>query len=520
MKIILPAKSNGAKPDVIDSRSTHTVVIVGANGAGKTRFTNKMCEDLGESAYRLSVIDALYNNGAPDPEHNTIDRLHSLSSLSAAEKARPQSRLERLLALMMSDELLNLLQYKVAIGNGEKAQLTPTRLDKLIHLWAEIIPDNKVLVENGKILFSRQDSDDKYNAVRLSHGERAVLYYGAAMLYAPKGSVVVIDSPEMFLHPTTIQALWNRIEQMRPDCTMVYVTHDLEFASSRHDAALLWVQSCDAAGGTWEYQIMPDSDDALTGEVYMAIIGARKPVLFIEGDERSIDSHLYPLIFRDYSVKSLGSCNKVIEATRTFNDLNGFHHLSARGIVDRDRRDEGEVSYLRRKNIMVPDVAEIENLLMLEDVIRAVASYMKQNPDRAAEQVKRSVLSQFRADLRSQALQHTRHRVKRTVEYRIDGRFADISALEEHINNLVTEINPRKLYEKFCRDFHSYLAKSDYNSVLRVYNQKSMLGASNVAGLCGLHDKEQYISTIIHILRGETPQAEAIRRAVRTTLQA
>jgi GTPase SAR1 family protein len=519
MKIILPPKSIGEN-ESIDTRANHTVVIVGANGAGKTRFTNRLCADLGDKAYRLSVIDALYKSGAPDPEHSTIDRLHAEAALSASEKARPQTRLERLLAMMMSDELVNLLSYKVSVSRGEKTNMQPTRLDKLIQMWSEIIPDNKVMVNSGKILFSRTDSDDTYNVVRLSDGEKAVLYYGAAMLYAPKGSVVVVDSPEMFLHPTTLQAVWNRIELMRPDCTMVYATHDLDFAGSRHNAALVWVQSCDTAAGTWEYRIMPDREDALTGEVYMAIIGARKPILFIEGDERSIDARLYPLIFPDYSVKSLGSCNKVIEATRTFNDLNGFHHLSAKGIVDRDRRDEGEVSYLRRKNIMVPEVAEIENMLMLEEVVRAVASYKQQNPDRVAASVKKSVINQFKSDLRSQALQHTRHRVKRTVEYRIDGRFADISALEEHINNLVTEINPRKLYEKFCRDFHSYLAKNDYNSVLRVYNQKSMLSASNVASLCGLHDKDHYINTVMSILRGETPQSQEIRAAVRKYLLA
>ena len=84
-------------------------------------------------------------------------------------------------------------------------------------------------------------------------------------------------------------------------------------------------------------------------------MGSRKPVLFIEGDGiHSIDARLYPLLFKDYSVKSLGSCNKVIEATRTFNDLTGF---DSRGIVDRDRRDDKEVAYLRGKRIMVPEVA-------------------------------------------------------------------------------------------------------------------------------------------------------------------
>ena len=128
----------------------------------------------------------------------------------------------------------------------------------------------------------------------------------------------------------------------------------------------------------------------------------------------------------------------------------------------------------------------------------------------------------FRRDLKQQALMHTRHRVKRTVEYRVDGRFNDISALEQHISLLVDEINPRKLYEAFCRDFHAIAAASDYDAVMRVYNQKSMLSGSNIAALCGLKNKEEYISTVLAILRGspESAQAQSIRRAVRNILDA
>jgi len=241
----------------------------------------------------------------------------------------------------------------------------------------------------------------------------------------------------------------------------------------------------------------------------------RKPVMFIEGDGvHSIDSKLYPLIFQDYSVKSLGSCNKVIEATRTFNDLNAMHHNDAVGIVDRDRRDEREVAYLRRKRVMVPDVAEIENILMLEEIVRAVARYSKHNPDKVFAKVKHSILLQFKTDLHKQALQHTRHRVKQTVEYRIDGRFTNIGQLESHMDALKREINPRGLYENFCREFKRYLNESDYRSVLRVYNQKSMIPASNVAGMCGLSGKDQYISVILEILRGKSAEADEIRRAV------
>ncbi|MDE6831984.1 MAG: DUF4435 domain-containing protein, partial [Muribaculaceae bacterium] len=305
---------------------------------------------------------------------------------------------------------------------------------------------------------------------------------------------------------------------LRPDCTMVYTTHDFEFASTRQGASVIWVREYDPANSQWDYEILPPGSP-LSEEMYMSLIGARKPVLFIEGDGvRSIDSKLYPLIFKDYTVKSLGSCNKVIEATRTFNDLNTLHHMVSRGIVDRDRRDAGEVDYLRRKNIMVPDVAEIENLLLLEEVVRAVASARGYNESTVAKRVRQTIIKMFAAEYREQALMHTRHHVKRTVEYRIDGRFTDISQLERHIAGLVGEIRPRHYYDELCRQFKQYINDADYESILRVYNQKSMLPNSNVAGLVGLHNKDAYIAEIIALLKADGEAAERIRKAVTDAL--
>ena len=42
---------------------------------------------------------------------------------------------------------------------------------------------------------------------------------------------------------------------------------------------------------------------------------------------------------------------------------------------------QGEIDYLHDQHIFVPDVAEVENLLMLEPVIRTVARRMMKDPD-------------------------------------------------------------------------------------------------------------------------------------------
>ena len=109
--------------------------------------------------------------------------------------------------------------------------------------------------------------------------------------------------------------------------------------------------------------------------------------------------------------------------------------------------------------------------------------------------------------------------MKRTVEHRIDGRFANINKLEEHINDLCQAINPRGLYEGYCRDFRRYIREEDYASVLKVYNRKTMLSESHVARACGLRkdDKDAYIRAILSILKEDRGDAGRIRKAIRGT---
>ena len=51
--------------------------------------------------------------------------------------------------------------------------------------------------------------------------------------------------------------------------------------------------------------------------------------------------------------------------------------------------------------------------------------------------------------------------------------------------------------------------------MLRVYNQKLMLTQSGVAGLCGLKSREDYIRTVLKILKGNARDADAIRKAIK-----
>ena len=514
MDIRLPKRMDGKQPEVL--LESKQITIIGANGSGKSRFCSALVEELGDKAYRISALKALYTSTASaKPLPGSIEDLFNrMNAANPQVKNLAETEFDKLFYVMLNDEFRELMNFKAHQLMDEQIEFPKTKLDITVKKWQEVFPKNKVLRENGKLMFTSEGYDDKYPLLRLSDGEKSVLYYIGAVLYAMPDAAILVDDPETFIHSSIMRTLWNVLEEMRPDCTFIYNTHDVAFASSRIDNQCVWVKEFDPEAVAWDYEVMTSSrnlDNAL-----LDLLGSRKPVLFIEGDDKhSIDSRLYPLIFPEYTIKPLGSCNKVIETVRSFGDLQNFHQLESCGIVDRDRRSEQEVEYLRKKNILVPDVAEVENLFMLEGVIRAVALHKRRNPDIVFPKVKKRVVLMFTKELKQQALQHVRHRVKRDVEMRIDMKFTSINALENHMVELVSEINPRGLYDQLCREFHVYEDNNDYASILRVYNQKQMLNDSNVATLCGFKSKDDYIRGVLNILKGNSNYANDIRHAIK-----
>ncbi len=518
MDLQLPPRTEG---DALTIKNARQVTIIGANGAGKTRFSRHLMATCGDRAFHVSALHAMFPQRAEaKPMPGSIDeRFNAINASTPEIENHANTEFDRLMYVMMIEEFRELIDYKTRLLIGESdVKLPRTKLDKVVKMWQDVFPKNKVLRENGKLLFATDGQADSYAAVRLSDGERAVLYYIGSVLYAREDAVIFVDDPETYLHRSIMVALWNVIEDMRSDCTFIYNTHDIEFAASRLDNKCVWVKDFQPDVPAWDYEIL-DSSRSISEALYIDLLGARKPALFVEGDElHSIDTQLYTLIFPNYTVRALGSCNKVIESVRSFNDLKAMHHLDSWGIVDRDRRSDREVEYLRQRKILVPNVAEVENILMLEGVIKAVAIAQRKNPDHVFASVKRTVMQLFDKELKAQALEHTRHRVKRDVEMRIDMKFKGITALEEHMVDLVNEINPRGIYEQLCRDFRQYRQAENYMMVLRVFNHKTMIGESNVAGLCGLRSRNDYVKTVLNLLKHGGTAARQITAAVRYCL--
>jgi hypothetical protein len=189
--------------------------------------------------------------------------------------------------------------------------------------------------------------------------------------------------------------------------------------------------------------------------------------------------------------------------------------LESRGIVDRDRRTSHEVEYLRSKNIYVPNVAEVENLMMIEPVVRAVARSTGNNEDQVFTAVKQGVIKFFKASIEEQALIHTRHRIRNGIEFRIDTRANTIDEFAYHIEHLTEEIDTRFTYNKLVDKFNRFVREENYPAILKFFNQKAMINQSRVAALCGFSTSEQYINYVLFLLRKGGEESEVIRQAIK-----
>lgn len=517
MDINLPARLRGER---ITLTNTNVLVILGANGAGKSSFGRELINAYPKQAKRIAGLPALYleplmKRSMPS---NTISRVEEL--LETRFRTPRMTEYEKLLLALQHEEFEAAVNFKEEIKKGNHPPVPITRIDTIQRIWEKTFPNNRIVRTLGffEIVSTGRDSPS-YTAARMSDGEKIVIYLIGAILAAKPNAFLVIEEPEIFLHNSIKKSLWDDIERLRPDCTFCYLTHDIEFAESRPETTkFIWIRSYNADDRVWDYDPIENGGRFPEG-VYMEILGSRRPILFIEGTaNQSIDYKLYPLIFKDYLVKPMGGCQQVIEATKAFSELNEFHHLSSWGIVDRDRRTENEVRRLNRQRVYVPNVAEVENLFLLEPVIKTVAKYLKKEPDEVFEKTKGNIIAHFKRDLREQVILHSKHKVRKKLEFAVNYKIHSVKELARRVNNVQTEILPFEIYQSFKQAFYVYAKENDYNSILRVYNYKPMLSESGLCEYCNLTSPKVYIRLVLRILREKGEASDTIRKAIQNSL--
>lgn len=527
MNITLPKKTNSTENITLEN--VKTIVIIGANGAGKTRFGAQIESQYSNITHRISAQKSLSMPEEVSPtskERSEIDFFYGDAKYGKGNKNgyrwgnKPNTFLlndyQKLMVLLHTEEYEESIKFKEAYNPGQGIEKPITKLDRIQSIWEQVLPHRKLIKKAGKIeAYPTGNTNKNYNASDMSDGERIIFYLIGEVISAPENSIVIIDEPEMHIHKSITKKLWDEIENERPDCTIIYLTHDIDFGSSRNDAVKIWLKSYEG-NQTWDYEILGDNNP-IPEQVFLEILGSRKPILFIEGDSsKSIDEKLLELIFSEYTVKPLGSCQKVFSTTKALNEQNSFHHIESFGLIDRDRRTNEELSYIQNPNIWVARVAEIENFLLLEEVVKEVASNMMKDADYVFENIKSNIITFFDSQKEKQALEHTLTRVERLFKNATNNsEVKTILEFQTSLSSFWDDFDVEYIYNEVLIEFQELVSLKDYEGILKVFNNKGIISNSQVITLCDLSTKnDAYLNYVIGLLKKKGNSSDNIKKAI------
>lgn len=531
MKMQLPTKKD--EPNVNPECDFNQLVVIGANGAGKTRFGAEIESRYHEKAHRISAQKSLSmpnSVGTKSKEHAEGEFLYGQWNDQWNEQNKDFYRItgwlqgrwggdlnthllndyEKLMVLLHTEEYEQSLQYKEYGGDKPK-----TKLDRIQKIFENILPHRKLRKKVGVIeVYPVGMEANTYNASQMSDGERVVFYLIGEIVCAPLDSIIIIDEPEMHIHRSLVKRLFDLIEIERPDCAFVYLTHDIDFAFTRQNALKIWAKSYEG-GCIWDYEIL-ERESPIPEQLYLEVLGSRKPILFIEGDNSSIDYELYEQVYSDYTVKPLGSCEKVIQTVKSFNEEKNFHNIHAFGIVDRDRRQDGDLVKLNEKKIWVLDVAEVENLMLEETIVRIIATHMQKDPNEVFNHVKHNLISFFSSRLESQILLHYKETLRRRFLRLTEFSSRDIDSAIAETDALFASVDKKVLYDSIKGLFEDVISTNNYENILRLFNlKKALIPNSKICELTGIINKEHYIKLVISLLKKNDNNSECIKDAIK-----
>ena len=531
MKLQLPKNKLESKEIEVE---TNSLVIVGANGAGKTRFSTALEKkyNLITHTHRISAQKSLSMPFEVSPktkekaEGEFLYGYYYENNLNSSQRNKNANRwgnkpntfllndYEKLMVLLHTEEYEEAIKYKDKSKFNNSLEAPVTKLDRIQEIFEYVISHRKLIKKAGTIeTYPVGEESRKYNASEMSDGERIVFYLIGEVVCTRENSLIIIDEPENHLHKSITKKLWDKIEQARPDCTFVYLTHDIDFAVSRQNSIKIWMKSYDG-NEVWDYEVLSD-ESPLPEQLYLEVLGSRKPILFIEGDLDSIDYKFYEQIFKDHTVKPLGSCDKVFEATSSFNDLKDFHHIDSFGLIDRDRRTEEQINHISNNSIWVSKVAEVESFLLLEDVVKIIAQKMGKDKTEIFNNVQERVINDFKNNLEREATQYTLHIIKNNFEKKLNPRVNNFSELNDTLTEYWEEQDFQKIYDETKEKFEQIINSKDYNSVLKVYNNKGLINISKVAIECDLNNRNNaYLTQVLNVLKTNTDKSKKIRESV------
>ena len=474
----------------LEIRLGEVVVFLGANGSGKSRLAAMIEEENTPNSLRISAHRAL---NFPDQistsrgdfakktlYENTLEkafyRLSNQSHSAAAGAFGLLDDFSHLLEALYAEYASAAFAFKASAREGRTPVDKVTSIERLTSVWESLLPDRKLIIEGNQVSVMPRDGG-KYSATQMSDGERAIFYALAHVILAPPGFLIIFDEPELHIHPAISSRLWDILQTMRDDCAMVVLTHDLRFAAERMGRKFV-VQRY-TPPGKWEIEPVP-ADCGFDEQTTTLIMGSRKPVLFVEGSESSLDCAIYRAHYRDFTVIPVGAGTNVIHAVSSLRSNRALLEKKCAGLIDRDDLDVDDRDEVQRLGVQVLPVCEVENLLLLPIVARGIAKDERltdAETEQRLERLKKGLLEfvQRSGHVDLFITQHCRRRIDRALKHMNFELAKDVPSLVRAYTMKTQALDINAYAAQIRQKLDMAIANDSQIDLLEIYSNKGML---------------------------------------------
>lgn len=365
--------------------------------------------------------------------------------------------------------------------------------------------------ENEQILASKSGSTP-FSIAELSDGERNALLIAASVLTATPGTLLLIDEPERHLHRSIISPLLTLLFAKRPDCAFVVSTHDVMLPLDNPGARTMLIRGCTYSKSTvtsWDADLVP-SESRIDEELKKDILGARRTLLFIEGDERSLDLPLYSLVFPNITVIAKASCRDVDHAVSGIRSATELHWLRAFGVIDSDRRTTEDISRFKAKGIYAVSVYSVESIYYHPEIQHKIAIRHASVTGESAESLVRAAEKAAFSAVTPHVQRLSERAVERTLRDELDKHWPKQAEIAAGIPISIT-IDVAATVNLELEMLSQAVAEQNLEKIIAHYPVRETPVLTEVARKLGFQTRDQYESAVRRLLMDDAEALDFVK---------
>ena len=457
-------------------------IIVGGNGSGKSSLASYFKESDADGIIVIPAQKILFYIENPKVSSANEKDIREIQKKNFNDKSYKKdydvsdkvSQLSKVFSYHIS-AIINELA-KAGADKLVKNKDSETKYIQLLEIWRKFYSDIEFRYDMNKRKLVPEKNGKEYDLNSMSEGEKVTLFYILITLFAPRDAYIIVDEPETFLNPSMYNRLWYLLEEYRKDCRFIYISHHLEFISSRNAHIIYWCKEYDG-NKNWKIKEISGELGDIPKELVIELLGARKNILFCEGNRESLDYKVYTLLFEnDVILIPVEGHRDVINYTKSYNK-SSLLEGKAYGIIDRDFHSEETLNYYKKDKIYHLEFNEIEMFLLTEEILESVlkGNYL---PYKSSEKIQK-----FKDKVIEVVKERKNYIVNKSIKFYIDEKNFTIDTkkedfifteekIKDYFSKLLDEVKIDEKIGELNERIDRIVSEKNYGEILKLSDFK------------------------------------------------